>query len=217
MARRKPISPLRDKKSLHRVAGKKAPRSITLIVCEGETEEEYFQAARIHYGLTTAEVIVAPNTVGPAPISVVECAEKKCAEQGGYDQVFCVFDRDGHESFERARDKLSALANRKRNALPIGEAISVPCFELWVLLHFERTDAPFNRCNDVIARVRVHLPGYQKADATICRQLVGSVGVALENADWLERRAADNAFNPYTSIHRVLEHFAQVARRKENV
>jgi hypothetical protein len=29
-----------------------APHSITLIICEGETEQEYFEAARIHYHLT---------------------------------------------------------------------------------------------------------------------------------------------------------------------
>ena len=109
MMRRIPISKLRASGSFRRTAGRKPPRSITLIVCEGETEQEYFEAARIKYGLTTAEIILADNTIGPAPISVVECAEGKCAERGGYDKVFCVFDRDGHESFDRARKKIKTL------------------------------------------------------------------------------------------------------------
>jgi hypothetical protein len=54
MVRRMPISKLRDSGSFRRTAGQKPPRSITLIVCEGETEQEYFEAARIKYGLTTA-------------------------------------------------------------------------------------------------------------------------------------------------------------------
>jgi len=214
MARRIPISKLRASGSFARNAGRKPPRSISLIVCEGETEQEYFEAARIYFALTTAEVIVAPNTIGPAPISVVECAENKCCEKGGYDNVFCVFDRDGHESFDRARAKIRALASRKRSALPISEAISVPCFELWVLLHFQRTDAPFNRCEHVIERVRAHMPGYVKADASICRQLMGKVEVAVKNAEWIEQRAADNNFNPYTSVHHLLKHLAQVAPAK---
>jgi hypothetical protein len=50
-------------------------------VCGGETEQGCFEAARIHFHLTIADVVVADNTKGPAPISVVECAEKRAAEQ----------------------------------------------------------------------------------------------------------------------------------------
>lgn len=214
MARRKPVSHLRGTESLRRKPGRKAPRSITLIVCEGETEQEYFEAARIKYGLTTAEIILAKNTIGPAPISVVQCAEDRCAEPGSYDQVFCVFDRDGHESFDRARERISILAKRKRKQLPIEEAISIPCFEYWVLLHHVRTDAPFHRCADAIDKVRSHMPGYEKADAAIARQLMAKVNDALGNADWVEGRAKNNDYNPYTSVHHVLRHFAKVPNRK---
>lgn len=218
MVRRIPISKLRDSASFRRKSGQKPPRSITLIVCEGETEQVYFEAARIKYGLTTAEIILADNTVGPAPISVVECAEEKCAERGGYDKVFCVFDRDGHESFDRAREKIKTLAGRKKKPLPIQEAISIPCFEFWVLLHFERTDAPFHKCAGVIQRIceEHHMPGYEKADATIARLLMARLEEALGNADWIEGRAVNNGYNPYTSVHHVLRHFAEVANQKDN-
>jgi hypothetical protein len=206
------LSKLRGNESYRRRQGRKTPRSITLIVCEGETEQEYFEAARIKYGLTTAEVILAENTRGPAPISVVECAEGKCGEPGGYDQIFCVFDRDGHESFDRAREKIKALSGRKKKPLPINEAISVPCFELWVLLHFEKTDAPYDKCVDVINRVRTHMPGYEKADAAIAKQLMARLEMAIENTDWLELRAETNNFNPFTSVHKVLQHFATVGQ-----
>ena len=210
------ISKLRDSASLRRKPGQKKPRSITLIVCEGETEQEYFEAARIKYGLTTAEIILADNTIGPAPISVVECAEEKCAERGGYDQIFCVFDRDGHESFDRARERIKTLAGRKKKPLPINEAISVPCFEYWVLLHHERTDAPFIRCDNVIERLRIHIPGYQKADAATAKLLMAKVEDAHGNADWVEGRAAENNYNPFTSVHKVLRHFESVAGQRVN-
>lgn len=215
MARRTPISQPRGSRSFRRSEGRNPPLSITLIVCEGETEQAYFEAARIRYGLTRAEVIVAPNTVGSAPKSVVQCAEKKCGERGGYDRVFCVFDRDGHESFGWARNRIAMLANRKRKALPIREAISVPCFELRVLLHHEKTDKPFTRCAEVVERVRVRVPGYEKANATIARQLMAHLGTAVENSLWLEQRAGNNNFNPYTSVHHVIGHFAQVAAAKD--
>jgi hypothetical protein len=211
MARR----PLRDVQKLRRRPGAKPPRSITLIICEGETEQVYFEAARINYGLTTAEIILAENTVGPAPISVVQCAEKKCAERGGYDQVFCVFDRDGHESYDRARQLITALAKRKKKPLPVREAVSVPCFEFWVLLHFERTDAPFENCTAVIQRIRDqhHIPEYKKADSAIAGKLMTRIGDALANATWVEDRAESNAYNPYTSVRHVIEHFAAVAAK----
>lgn len=205
------ISKLRDRGSFRRTPGQKPPRSITLIVCEGKTEQEYFEAARIHYGLTTAEIILADNTKGPAPISVVKFAEEKSGEPGGYDKIYCIFDRDGHESFHRAREKIKALASRKRKAFPIMEAISIPCFELWVLLHFEKSDAPFDRCADVIDRVRTHMPDYEKANAAIAKQLIANIDNAIGNAAWLEARAGNNDYNPYTSVHQVLRHFEAVA------
>ncbi len=216
MARYAPISPLRGSDSFRRRPGQKPPRSITLIVCEGETEQEYFKAARVRYELSTAEIILAENSEGPAPISVVKCAEEKCGEPGGYDRVFCVFDRDGHESFERARARIKTLASRKKKPLPFEEAISIPCFELWILLHFEKTDAAFIKCDDVIHRIRErHMAGYLKADTVVSRQLMANLDAALENADWLEVRAETNAYNPFTSVHWVLRHFAAVANKDD--
>lgn len=209
------ISKLRGRESFRRRPGRKLPRSITLIVCEGETEQEYFDVVRIHYGLTNAEVVIADNTVGSAPISVVECAVRRSRDPGGYDKICCVFDRDGHASFDQAREKIRDLANRERNPLPIEEIISVPCFEVWVLLHFERSDAPFGSCEEVIRRIRDrHMAGYEKADAAVAKQLMVNVEAALTNADWLEPRAANNDYNPYTSVHRVLRHFESVARHE---
>ena len=74
---RKHISAVRPRSALQRRPGQRAPRSITLIVCEGETEEAYLEAARTHFDLTTAEVVIADNTKGSAPISVVNCAEER--------------------------------------------------------------------------------------------------------------------------------------------
>lgn len=215
MARRSPIAPLRPNRSFNRIAGRKPPRTITLIVCEGETESAYFDAARLKFGLTTAEVILPANTVGSAPISVVECAEAKCGERGGYDKVFCIFDRDGHESFAKARSKIAGLALRRRDPLPIEEAVSFPCFEFWVLLHFERTDRPFIRCDDVIEQLRQrHVPGYVKADAAVASKLMDRIDTAFGNAVWLEERASDIGENPSTTIHRVIRHFHEAVQRQ---
>ena len=206
------ISRPRGRSSFERKPGNRPPRSITLVVCEGETERAYFEAARLRLGLRPAEVVVAENTHGSAPISVVACAEQKADEDGGYDFIFCVFDRDAHESFSRAREKINALAGRRKKPLPIQEIISIPCFEVWVLLHFERSDATHGNCASVIERIRnSYLPDYSKAESRTTNQLMARIDDAIDAAVWLEERANTNGWNPYTSAHRLMLHLKKLA------
>lgn len=214
MARRRHISKIRGRPELLRRAGQREPRSITLIVCEGSTEEVYFEAARVAFNLTTAEVVVADNTKGAAPISVVECAEERAEETGGYDTIFCVFDRDDHESFHRARARIKGLASRSKHGLNIQEVISVPCFELWVLLHFEKTDRAFRNCDDVVAHIRArHLGSYKKANQDLAMQLLEHITTAVDNARWLASRTGIKSENPSTSVHKVIKHLQDIAIR----
>lgn len=211
MARRH-VSVIRRGPSFRRRPGSKPPRSITLIVCEGETEQAYFRAARQRYRLTTAEIVIADNTKGSAPESVVQLAEEKYRDDGGYDKVFCVFDRDSHESYQRARDRIVQLRTRTRNRIPIEDAVSLPCFEVWILLHYEQTDRPFNRCVEVIQRIRqAHIPGYEKANGEIAAALMERVDTALANADWLANRAEITNHNPFTAVQPVIRHFSSVS------
>lgn len=210
---RQHLSVIRKGPSFRRRPGSKPPRSATLIVCEGETEQIYFRAARQHYRLTTAEIVIAENTKGSAPASVVQLAEEKYREDDGYDKIFCVFDRDGHESYQRARDRIAQLRTRTRNPIPIEDAVSLPCFEVWILLHYQKTDAPFNRCSDVIQRIRhAHVPDYEKADEETVAGLMERVDIALANAAWLAGRAQITNHNPFTTVQAVLRHFSNVAK-----
>lgn len=172
----------------------------------------YFKAARQRYRLTTAEIVIADNMKGSAPESVVQLAEEKYRDDDGYDKVFCVFDRDDHESYQRARDRIVHLRTRTLNPLPIDDAISWPCFEVWILLHYERTDRPFNRCAKVIQRIRqAHIHNYEKADEEMAAALIERVDTAIANADWLAGRAQITNHNPFTAVQTVLRHFSTVS------
>ncbi len=185
---------------------------MTLVVCEGETERIYFLAIRDLLRLRATEVVLPENTDGSAPISVVECAERHCRNSGDYDHVYCVIDRDGHESFARARDWIRGLANRGRRPLPIKEAVSIPCFEIWSLLHFERTDKPYPNCGAVVNRiVAQHYAGYRKADKETARYLVQRLEAAIDNAEWLATRDGIEDGNPSTSVHELVKHLKNVA------
>jgi hypothetical protein len=162
---------------------------------------------RAHLGLTAAEVIIADNTKGSAPISVVQYAERRVREQGGYDHVYCVFDRDDHESYGRALERIARRSGRAAKRLNISAVASRPCFEVWVLLHFERTDRPFEDCEEVVARIRRgHIPAYRKADVDVQRLLMSRTDEAIRNANWLAAQAAITGGYPGTSVHLLAQH-----------
>jgi len=123
-----------------------------------------------------------------------------------------VSDRDGHESFAQARNRVAELRTRSENPLPIADVVSVPCFEVWVLLHFERSDAPFNRCMDVVRRIKQkHIAGYRKTDLSIARDLMARLPSAVANSAWLAGRAQGNNNNPSTAVHALVQHLEHVA------
>jgi hypothetical protein len=96
------------------------------------------------------------------------------------------------------------------------DTVSVPCFEVWVLLHYERTDAPFARCPDVLRRIRrTYVPGYQKADDAAARALMARLQTALANGAWLAARAATNDHNPYTAIYKIAQYLGVIAGRED--
>jgi hypothetical protein len=196
----------RSRKSFQRRQGQRQPRAVTLIVCEGQTERAYFDALRRRLRLTNAEVLF-PVPAGSAPISVVDCAIGKAKESGGYDFIYCVFDCDQHESFDRALNKLHANAKRH----PLHAIVSIPCFEYWILLHFENTDAPFSACDNVIDRIEEHFPGYAKSNAKQIENILDRIDDALKRAQEKFKNPSDPIENPHTSSHRLVQHLQRTA------
>src|ERR1700733_13496047 len=130
-----------------------------LIVCEGtKTEPGYFEDLRQRYR-SVVEVVLCqggvPKTLVERAVEMKKEADSKAAkdENERYDEVWCVFDIDDHPKIDDA--KLQARYNGIRLA------ISNPCFELWVLLHFQDQRAHISR-TQLRAACRKHLPGYEK-------------------------------------------------------
>ena len=109
------------------------PYERVLIVCEGtKTEPKYFQVIKKELGLTSADIDI-DDTHGPTPNAIANRAIRKIKEAkdagNPYDKIFCVFDRDRHEDFYTASDKMV------KHSCTL--ARSWPCFEYWLLLHFD--------------------------------------------------------------------------------
>ncbi len=128
-----------------RPARRAVPRQVRrrlLVVCEGKVTEPSSVRGFVQWARNaTVDVQVAKQQGDPK--RVVEIAKnlsKQAAREAHrsgdsfleYDEIWCVFDRDEHLRFD------AACQMAEDNGF--GLAISNPCFELWLYLHF--TDSP---------------------------------------------------------------------------
>lgn len=98
-------------------------------------------------------------------------------------------------------------------------AAAGPCFEFWLLLHFDVVRAPYARrgtvspCDACIRDLRKHLPDYSKGDPATFDALWHLLDDATENAT---KAAADAAAtgepNPSTEVHELVVRLRNLAR-----
>lgn len=113
----------RQEPILERAAPLLEEKPTILIVCEGKnTEPSYFNK----FKLSSAKIRAVGD--GRNTISLVESAIEM---RDGYDQVWCVFDKDDFD----ANDFNQAI--QIATAQGLGVAYSNQSFEYWLVLHFE--------------------------------------------------------------------------------
>lgn len=210
MARRKP----RSAATYRRKGPVREPYDLVLIVCEGEkTEPEYFTGLKQAYRLSSANIRISPAE-GSDPVSIVKYALESGHE---FDRVFCVFDRDGHQNYQQALDRVAnSPLGRKGKLIAI---TSIPCFEIWVLLHFGYTTASFvvsggrSACDNVIRAIREHMPEYEKALAGLYERLQPRADHAVTNGNRLARHNRDTrSENPATRVHELVAYLRALKR-----
>lgn len=207
-------------RQLWRKTAKEARRASydrVLIVTEGsKTEPLYLEEIRRAYRLNSANVEVQPSQQGTAPIQVVDYAQQlfedgdlhKGIRPKSFDQVYAVFDRDDHESYFDALNLVKSLEDRLRNddRQPVSfKAIaSIPCFELWLLLHYESIQAPIHR-NEVMERLKQHIPGYDKGAGGAFSTTQDRLPEAMQRAQTLAGRSnAYGAPEPFTALYELV-------------
>ena len=77
-------------------------------------------------------------------------------------------------------------------------------FELWLLLHHAECRSYCNGCADVSARLKRHLPDYDKTRLDFADHADG-VSLAVTRAKALEPSGLDHAKNPSTGMWRLIE------------
>lgn len=209
----------RQARKLERKKPKRESYDRILIVSEGEkTEPQYFGEIRQHLKLNTANVAIMPSEFGPQPSRVVQFAHDKFIESRKFEQVYCVFDRDDHNDFDAAIQMASSWNGKLRSDLGqliIFKAVpSVPCFELWLLLHFECATRHIHRNEVYRELVRAgRLPGYTKGQQGTFERTNHLLNTAHQNAETLvAQRNRHGNENPYTEIHLLVEKLISLKR-----
>jgi hypothetical protein len=199
----------RQARALQRKKGKRPTYDRVLIVCEGEkTEPNYFDEIRVLLRIPTAHVQVLPSALGTQPRQVVDYAEQVFREQKEFDVVYAVFDRDEHQTYHDALAQASrlngTLKNDEKVRVPFHAVPSVPCFELWLLIHFVEVNAFADR-HEVIERLRGHIADYEKGKRGTFAVTQERLAVAADRARRL-RALFDphDDQDPYTSVDEVV-------------
>ena len=176
-----------------------------MIVCEGErTEPNYFERFRVPRDVVALEV----RGIGYNTLSLVREAIK-LKDEGDYDQVWCVFDRDSipAQTFNEAL----RLANQEG----IRVAYSNEAFELWYLLHFDFLNTGIRRAA-YIARLTEKIgKRYAKNSRDMYDILESRQQTAIENAKRLLNiynlcRPAED--NPSTTVHLLVIELLKFSR-----
>lgn len=157
-----------------------------LVVCGGvRTEVGYLEGIRD--SIPGRSVDINLRARAKSPQQVVDWAVKLSAT-GDFDQAWCVFDVDEFDLEE---------ANRRASRHGVRLAVSDPCFELWLLLHFESHAAYVEDCKAAAMCLTKHIPDYDKTRLRF-KDYEAGVGDAIERA----RKLPDEG-NPSTGMWRL--------------
>lgn len=179
-------------------------QSKVLILCEGLTEKNYFNAMKEDFRLpkTVSVNIFQSNKVDCK--GVVEEAIKK-AKREGIEKVFVVFDHDNQPK----RDEAFKLASSKK----IEVVFSSICFETWYLFHFKNSTKAFVSEEALEKELKkcIGMENYEKNDFKHYAILKDKLAVAKSNSKKIRLSVIKNNdgieiynLNPYSNIDELV-------------
>ena len=213
---------------------KRKPYDHVLVVCEGEkTEPFYFDEMRVYLDLDSANIKI-DGSCDSSPKSVVEYAQnlftKEKNRAGNYDRVFCVFDRDQHETFADALEKINSINTELKKGKDLKEDVftviqSTPAFEYWFLLHFTPSTKPYSPLgtksvgDQVIDDLKIYLPDYKKTQKGIYKYSIEHGLLARAKAHSkrileLSKKTGDT--NPSTNVHKLVEYLEELNKKEDS-
>jgi len=198
---------VRKFQSLKRNVSIRSPKKKFIIFTEGKnTEPTYFKALKgsLKGAIVDIEIIDAAGV----PKTIADKASERSKKIGPKkslssfeenDEIWAVFDKDEHPYVTEAIQKCESTK--------VGVAFSNPCFELWLILHFEDFDKPDHR-HDVQKHLEKLCTDYDRnaRKTTDCVKLVSVIEEAEKRAEiQLKRRIAEGEppSEPYTTVFKL--------------
>jgi hypothetical protein len=181
-----------------------------LIVCEGQTEVEYFQEWRVKARASSVSIVIelagVPKTVVEKAVRLKKEAEAEAVKSKDdghqFRKVWAIFDRDDHPNIPEAFDQATA------NGIDV--AFSDPCFEIWLLLHHQDHRAAIAR-ESLFKLCDKCMPGYAKKAPF--NDLYPNYSTAKQRAvklrKWQQQQGRSHS-NPWTNADLVCELFAKL-------
>jgi hypothetical protein len=180
-----------------------------LVFCEGaRTEPEYLEALRREPAVretAAVDIRIDPDSAGFTPLGLVRKAiaarSKALTEDGEIDEVWCVFDVEWPKNHPGLREAKKLADNHG-----IRVAVSNPCFEVWLVLHFVGQAGWLD--NDAARRLRREHDSRADKGLDPARYMPHR-RVAADRAARLEQRHLrdSTAFphdNPSSGMHRLI-------------
>lgn len=165
--------------------------------------------ASTHLLVLHSEFGTEPQQVLKYALSIfIKGAPERGLHQRASDRIVVVFDRDEHQTYHAALAQAAAQNGKLKNdegaAVQLDVVVSVPCFELWLLLHFEDVHAPLHR-HEALERLKAYLPDYEKGGGGHWGKTQAHLSHAIERAHHLAAQNNPNdGIQPYTAMHELV-------------
>ncbi|OKI65003.1 RloB [Streptomyces sp. MJM1172] len=157
-----------------------------------ETERQYLQGLRDHLRNPAVAVKVLGKACSPTQLVAYTIGQRDLAD--GYDEVWCVFDVDQFPDVDEA------VTQARRAGIKV--AVSNPCFEVWLLLHFADHRVHVETYKKLLPLLRKHVPAYDKTRVDFAAYRQG-LKVAAERAERLDPTGEDHGRNPSSGVWRL--------------
>lgn len=130
----------------------RTPLPVLVVVSDDTaTAPNYFRALHREVKQHVTIKVVSAHCEGASPGTVVQQACKEKRDFGkGRDAVWVLLDLEGDAN----RRQQTQVARRKAEQRGVRVALSIPCYEVWMLLHLEDTGEQFSDCRAVVSRVK---------------------------------------------------------------
>lgn len=183
------------------------PQARVLVICEDtKSSLHYLEDAARHFRAHAEVDIVHCGKNDPLNI-VKEAMERRRL----FDHVYCAIDRDRHENFDEA------LELAKGNAQKVSVIASYPCYEFWLLLHFQKTRKPYigvgkNSSGDLLVKDLckvADMENYAKGSSeNLFDKLIDRLPTARQRAaQVMEDALNEGELNPSTQLHELIKCF----------